>query len=702
MNDVRGSRRYPLISVVALLLLLPLPVSCAQQQLTETAEIKHFRIRSELLSAFRERDTWIEAGVVLPPDRAPGERPPIAINIHGFGGSHRGAWRSGPGLVEAMRADTLPRMIYVFPNAQFEYGHHEFADSAHNGPWGEAFTTEFIPALEARFEAWGAPEGRLLCGHSSGGWSSLWLQVAYPDFFGGTWSTAPDPVDFRDFTGVNIYAWDNAFTDPDGNEIFLMRRNGEWTTSLREFTRQEFSRQESGGQMASFDAVFSPVGPDGRPRPLYDHETGAIDHEVARAWERYDIALVLRRNWAVLGPKLQGKLRVYCGLWDTFRLEGAVILLRDALQELGSDAEIVLIPERDHGSLGAPHELWPDGLYPMIYRQMFETFQRATGRPGTAHRPEAETVNPGREFGIVASNAFLYYRDLERATDFYTRTLGLQLAADYGFAKILRVAATSFLTLVDGTAGMHTPEEPKTVALALITDQLDAWYTYLRDQDVTMRSGYDPVPGRPHHGFVIVDPEGYLLEFERFNPHPENDRFTPLLDALPTLSPPQDQSTTVPSGLGFKATILWLYYRDCDAIRDFYARTIGLEEVVDQGWAWIYRASPAGFIGPVDESRGMHRWTEEKAVTVSFFTDRLDDWFEYVRRTGAFALRHDRIQEDDGGRFRVFVGYDPEGYYLEFDTFLPHELNTGLLGLLEEARGESSAISRHQVERMVR
>ncbi len=145
---------------------------------------------------------------------------------------------------------------------------------------------------------------------------------------------------------------------------------------------------------------------------------------------------------------------------------------------------------------------------------------------------------------------------------------------------------------------------------------------------------------------------------------------------------PTGQNTTVPPGLGFKATILWLYYRDMEGIQKFYEEKLGFDLTVDQGWAKIYQTSPSGYIGPVDETRGMHSYTEEKAVTVSFFTDDLDGWFSYVKESGAFELRHTEISVDSEGRFHAFVGYDPEGYYLEFDTFLIHELNEQLLELL--------------------
>ncbi len=300
---------------------------------------------------------------------------------------------------------------------------------------------------------------------------------------------------------------------------------------------------------------------------------------------------------------------------------------------------------------------------------------------GCGQNQEDVQVNPLRDFGITANNVFFYYDNLERATAFYTQTLGLSIAADYGFAKILHVAPTSYITLVDATKGMHTTAEPKTVAIALLTDQLDEWYEYLEGENVEIKFQYDPVEGRPHHGFVALDPEGYYLEFERFNEHPENQYLIPLLEKTETIFPDPAISTSIPPGLGFKATVLWLYYRDMEGIQHFFEEHLGLNMIVDQGWAKIYQTSPSGYIGPVDATRGMHSYTESKAVTVSFLTDDLDGWFDYVKSHDAFELRLEEISEDDE-RYRAFVGYDPEGYYLEFDTFLVHEDNARLLEAL--------------------
>ncbi len=105
-----------------------------------------------------------------------------------------------------------------------------------------------------------------------------------------------------------------------------------------------------GGQLRSFEAVFSPLGADGEPRRMYDRLTGQVDPQVAKAWEAYDIRLKLARNWAQLGPKLAGKLHIVAGEVDTFYLEGATKLLAATLIELGSDAQVEVIAGADHSS----------------------------------------------------------------------------------------------------------------------------------------------------------------------------------------------------------------------------------------------------------------------------------------------------------------------------------------------------------------
>ena len=297
---------------------------------------------------------------------------------------------------------------------------------------------------------------------------------------------------------------------------------------------------------------------------------------------------------------------------------------------------------------------------------------------------------------ITATNAFYYYQDVEEAWAFYTETLGFATVADYGFAKILRVGPTSYLTLVDETEGMHSSTEPKSVTLAIITDEVEAWWEYLSEAGVEMRSSLGNEEGvveegRPHDGFVAMDPEGYLLEFERFNPHPENEALLPVLNQVEPLYP--DGTETAPgvlprrpSSLGVRGTVLWLYYDDLEEIQGFYRKALGVEILVDQGWAMVYPASLTGFLGFVDGERGLHNATSQKAVTVSFFTSGLEEWLEHLQGVEGFELRPPGMS-GEGDFVRTFVGYDLEGYFLEWDEFLEVDVNQGLLHSLAQPSG---------------
>ena len=312
----------------------------------ETDRLKLVELPSPLLSAFYKRPIKHKASVHLPAGDRAIKRPALYI-IPGFGGD--------TSFIKIVARDRRfafgTDLIRVVLDPDCGTGHHVFADSAANGPRGEALVKEFIPHLEATFNAIPEPGARLLNGHSSGGWSSLWLQTTYPDTFGGTWSTSPDPVDFRDFQRLDLYTPGvNFYRQADGSPRPIARLGGTPALFAEPFVRMEEVLGD-GGQLSSFEAVFSPLDPSGRPRKLWDRATGAVDHATAKAWEKYDIRLVLESNWPTLGPKLKGKIHVIMGDGDTFYLEGATRLLKESLAKLGSDAEITLVPGKDHFTL---------------------------------------------------------------------------------------------------------------------------------------------------------------------------------------------------------------------------------------------------------------------------------------------------------------------------------------------------------------
>ncbi|HZQ93093.1 MAG TPA: alpha/beta hydrolase-fold protein [Terriglobales bacterium] len=338
---------------------------------------------SPSLSAFWGRPIHMRGLVVLPPgyESSLTRHYPTVYWTHGFGAELRYFPRVAASYQRLMSEGKLPEMIYVLLDESCSGGTHEFADSVNNGPWGKALTSELIPHLEKTYRMDARPSGRLLTGHSSGGWAVLWLQVTYPQVFGGSWPTSPDPSDFRNFTGPDLRKATNIYRKPDGTPYQLVRMNGEEVMSFEEYARQEAVLGDYGGQISSFDWVFSPRGGDGRPAPLFDRDTGIINRAVAEAWEKYDIAEIVRKNAARLKPLLDGKIHLTVGTADTFHLDESARLLEQTFKEAGIRADFTFLAGRSH------FDLYRDGLTEQIGREM-----AAVARPGekVAAKPAAK------------------------------------------------------------------------------------------------------------------------------------------------------------------------------------------------------------------------------------------------------------------------------------------------------------------------
>jgi S-formylglutathione hydrolase FrmB len=310
---------------------------------------------SPVLSAFWGRPIHMRGWVMLPPGYDPkvATTYPTVYFTHGYGGDTDTLAGSAAMVYGATAEKQMPPMIWVFLDQSSPTGTTEFADSVNNGPWGRALTTELIPQLEKTYRMDARPSGRFLQGHSSGGWATLWLQTRYPKIFGGTWSTSPDPSDFHDFTGPNLYAPDaNVYREADGTPYPLVRDKGKVLATFQQFAQLERVMGPYGGQLASFEWVFSPKGKDGRPEPMFDRDTGDVDPTVVDYWrDHYDIAYRLQHHWAQLKPYLDGKIHLYVGTADTFYLDGAAHKLKAVLDGLHAKSDIRFIPGRTHFDL---------------------------------------------------------------------------------------------------------------------------------------------------------------------------------------------------------------------------------------------------------------------------------------------------------------------------------------------------------------
>ncbi|HEU4403746.1 MAG TPA: alpha/beta hydrolase-fold protein [Polyangiaceae bacterium] len=382
--------------------------------------VKHLRYKSELLSRFWGRPVELGAIVVLPEgfDAHPEARYPLAIyhghfqpTVSGFReappdpalpppdraalaklcpnghegeacdkhGYERVQQEAGHAFFREWTGPNFPRVILLtIQHANPFYDDSYAVNSANLGPYGDAITNELIPYIEKEFRGLG-PWARALYGGSTGGWEALAAQIFYPDLYNGAYANCPDPIDFRAYTVVNIYDDKNAYYKEGpwrkdarpGERDYL----GHVRATLEDVNRRELvlgTKGRSGGQWDIWEAVYSPVGPDGYPARIWDKATGAIDPKVAAHWrEHYDLGDILRRNWATLGPKLRGKIHLNVGLSDNFFLNNAVYLVEDFLRSASppADAAVDYGPRDEHCWSGDHQE--PNVFSRLTYHRRF-------------------------------------------------------------------------------------------------------------------------------------------------------------------------------------------------------------------------------------------------------------------------------------------------------------------------------------------
>ena len=375
----------------------------------DTKYIKHIKIKSERLSEFWGRDMYLGAHVLLPEgfDEHPDVKYPLAI-MHGHFPADFDGFREQP-VDESMPCEysdrfgvdcynrivqeeahdfyrkwtgpDFPRVIAIkIQHANPFYDDSYAVNSENLGPYGDAIIYELIPYIEEQFRGIGESWARFMYGGSTGGWEALAAQVMYPDDYGTCYAACPDPIDFRAFCLVNIYEDENAYYY-DGNFKQVPRPGrrdylGNVTSSLKDMSLRELAlgtRSRSGQQWDIWEAVYSPVGKGGYQQRIWDKNTGKINPEVAAFWkENYDLAYIMKRDWATLGPKLKSKIHIYCGDMDNYYLNNAVYLVEDFLEATSEpyyDGEVAYGDRAEHCWNGDPTE--PNHISRLRYHRMF-------------------------------------------------------------------------------------------------------------------------------------------------------------------------------------------------------------------------------------------------------------------------------------------------------------------------------------------
>ena len=302
----------------------------------DTSQVKRFRIRSKLLSAWWGHPIYLGATVLLPKDydKHPNLRYPVIYEQGHFSTAAPGGYdRPKSGFRDYWLADGTPRYIMVSLQHPSPYYDDSYAvNSANEGPYDDAIHQELLPEIARRFRTIEQPWARILEGGSTGGWITVAQTVFHPDFYGGAFASCPDALDFRYHQVVDIYDDANAYwidkgwmrvervdmRQPDGNVKAMMKDENWYELAVGDHDR-------SGGQWDIWEAAFGPVGADGYPQRLWNKRSGVIDHAVAEYWKQhFDLRYRLETRWPELGPKLADKLHIYVGDMDTYNLNMGV------------------------------------------------------------------------------------------------------------------------------------------------------------------------------------------------------------------------------------------------------------------------------------------------------------------------------------------------------------------------------------------
>ncbi len=375
----------------------------------DTKYVKHIRIQSERLSKFWGRPMFLGAHVLLPEgfDAHPEARYPVMV-YHGHFPADISGFRTEPPdpnlkpeyserfriegynrieqeeayrFYQTWTSAGFPRFLVVEIQHATPFFDDSYAvNSANVGPYGDAINYELIPEIERRFRGIGAGWARFLYGGSTGGWEALATKVFYPDLYNAAFVACPDPIDFRAYTVVNLYEDRNAYF-VEGTHKRVPRVGHRNYQDMPTATMQDLNyfelalgtKSRSGRQFDIWEAVYSPAGEDGYPKRIFDKVTGEIDHKVAEYWrENYDLRHIMQRDWATLGPKLRGKLHLYCGTLDNFYLNRAVALTEEFLKSTTNppaEAEVQYGTNCEHCWNGDPS--LPNHITRLRYNTMY-------------------------------------------------------------------------------------------------------------------------------------------------------------------------------------------------------------------------------------------------------------------------------------------------------------------------------------------
>jgi lactoylglutathione lyase len=120
--------------------------------------------------------------------------------------------------------------------------------------------------------------------------------------------------------------------------------------------------------------------------------------------------------------------------------------------------------------------------------------------------------------------------------------------------------------------------------------------------------------------------------------------------------------------MSIDGTITFFYYKYLAKAAEFYEQILGFDRVIDIELAKVFRVHDGSHVGLVDGNVGYLKYEESKPVMLSWFSDDIERWHQYLKEKG---VEIEQAPEKQGYlEMKTLLFRDPEGYLLEILQWL--------------------------------
>ena len=113
--------------------------------------------------------------------------------------------------------------------------------------------------------------------------------------------------------------------------------------------------------------------------------------------------------------------------------------------------------------------------------------------------------------GIIT---WVYTRNLDESSRFYSDVLGFQCIRDEGIARIFRVTGQAMIGVC--TEFEDRVVEPRGSMITIVCDDVDSWHQRLLEAGACITADPHVLERFGIYTFFAEDPDGYVIEFQQF------------------------------------------------------------------------------------------------------------------------------------------------------------------------------------------